>query len=91
MLKTYNKPYTEQLGLCTVKLRHRVNTARFRFFVVSGDGPALLGMPEIELLDILKTMCTVVEYQQADRTFDSQTMKPFSNLSYKVHTHWKSR
>ena len=42
--------------LCRVRLRHEDKIARYRFFVVPGDGPALLGIPDIELLDILKIM-----------------------------------
>ena len=45
--------------------------ARCRFFVVPGDSPALLGMPDIELLAILKIMCDLVGDQQANRKFDS--------------------
>ena len=44
--------------------------ARYRFFVVPGVGPALLGMPDIELLGILKIMCEVVQDQQTDRKSD---------------------
>ena len=37
--------------------------ARCRFFIVPGDGPALLGMPDVKLLDILNTSFEVVEDQ----------------------------
>ena len=39
------------------------------------DGPALLGMPDIELLGILKIMSEEEEGQQAARKFNSQTIK----------------
>ena len=45
--------------MCSVKLRHKDKDARCRLFVVAGDGPLFLGMPDIELLDILKIMCNV--------------------------------
>ena len=46
----------EQIGMCTVKLRHKGKIARCRLFLVPGDGPVLLGMPDKEFLGILKTM-----------------------------------
>ena len=64
MFKTFNNLNIEQLGVCTVKLSHKDKIARCRFFVVSfvmpGDGPTLLGMPDIELLGILKLTCDVM-------------------------------
>ena len=50
VLKTYNQSNIEQLGVCTIKLRHKDNIAKYRFFVVPGDSPAWLGIPDIELL-----------------------------------------
>ena len=45
-------------SVCTVKLRLKI--ARCMFFVVPGDGSALLGMSDIEFLGILKITCGVV-------------------------------
>ena len=56
--------------MCTVRLRHKDKIAKCRFFVVPGDGPALLGMPDIELLDILKIMCKVMVAPEVGRNFD---------------------
>ena len=39
----------EQLSVCTVKIRHKDKCPKCRFFVVPGDGQALLEMPDIEL------------------------------------------
>ena len=41
-------------------------------------------MPDIELLGILKIMCDVVEGQQADMKYNSQTIEPPITLSCKV-------
>ena len=41
--------------------------ARCRFFVVPGDSPVLLGVPNFELLGVLKILCEVLKKQQADR------------------------
>ena len=47
-------------------------------------GAVLLGMPDTELLGILKIMFEVVEGKQADRKFGSHTVKPSSTPSYKA-------
>ena len=86
----YNNLNIEQLGVCSVNLRHKDKVVRFRFFVVKGDSPALLGTADIELLGILKIMCDVIG-QEADRTFDSQTMETSSDLSYKGNTDIEGR
>ena len=53
VFKTYNQSNIEQLGVCAVRLRHKDKIAICRLFVVPGDGPALLGMSDIELLGIM--------------------------------------
>ena len=56
--------------MCLARLRHKDNIARCRLFVVPGDGPALLampallGMPDNELVVILKITHEVVRDQQ---------------------------
>ena len=59
-------------------------TTRRRFFIVPGDSPALLGMPDIELLDIHKITCDVPDDQQMDSKFNSNTVEPSNSLSYKA-------
>ena len=90
-LKTYNQSNIEQLVLCTVRVRQEDQTTRSRFFVVLGDSQALLGMPDIELLGILKITCDVVEGQQTGRKFYSQTVKPSCTLSHKAKKDWEIR
>ena len=46
VLKTCINSNIEQLGVCSVKLRHKDKVARCRCFVVLGECPALLGMPD---------------------------------------------
>ena len=58
-----------------MKLSHKDRIVRCRFFEVPGDGSALLGIPYLELLGILNIMHDVVEGQQGDRKFNSQTVK----------------
>ena len=45
--KTYNQSNIGQLGMWTMGLRHKDKFARCRYFVTPGDGPGLLGMPDI--------------------------------------------
>ena len=54
VITTYSQSNIEQLGVCTVRLKHKEITARYRFFVVPGYSPALLGMSDRDLLGILK-------------------------------------
>ena len=62
------------------------NVARCRFFAVPCDGPMLLGMPDIELLGILKITCDVVEDQQVGRKFDLEITEATHALNCKTHT-----
>ena len=66
-LKTYNNSNLEQLDIYSVQLRHKDKVVRCRFFVVLGIGPALLGMPDIELLVLLKIMYEVLNQKQTGR------------------------
>ena len=73
VIKTYDQSNTEQLSRCSVKIGHNDKCFKCRFSVVPGDGPALLRMPDIELLDIQRVMCGTVDNKTNGRKFDSQT------------------
>ena len=45
-----------ELSIGTLKLRQKDQCIKCRSFVVLADSPALLGMPDIELLSILRIM-----------------------------------
>ena len=51
----------------------------------------LLGKPDTELLCILKLTCEVAGGQQADMTFDSQTIQLSNCSSCKANTDWKMK
>ena len=73
-IKTYSDSNIEHLGVCTVKLGHKDKVARCRFLAKPGDDPALLGMPYIEMLGILKILgilYKVADGQQVGRKFHS--------------------
>ena len=69
----YSQSSIEQLGMCSVRLRLKDKTVNFSFFVVPGDCPLLLGMQDIEVLDLLKIMCEVMGDPHKSR------MSQFSN------------
>ena len=46
-----------------------------RFFVVPGEGPSLLGMPDIKLLNIWKMTYEVIGSPHESRKLDLQTME----------------
>ena len=71
-LKTYNESNIEQLGRCSVNIRHNDKCAKCRF-VVPGACQALLRMPYIELLAIIRVMCDTIDNKTTGRTFYSQT------------------
>ena len=75
VLKTYSQSDIEQLGVCTLKLRHNDKSSKCRFLVVPREGPALHGMPDIELLNILWITCKVINDPHESRKFNSQTME----------------
>ena len=75
MLKTNNLSDIEQLGIHTVKLRHRDKSIRYIFLVGLGDSPTLLGMSDSELLSILRTIYDIIGEPHESKTFDSPTIE----------------
>ena len=66
--ETYNMCNIKQLGVCTVRLRYKDKTEKYRFLVLPEDSPAWgTSMPDIQLSGILKIMFEVVTGQQAER------------------------
>ena len=53
-LKMHNKPTITQLGICIGELQHKIRRENVDFFVVPRNGQALLGMPDIDMLNIIK-------------------------------------
>ena len=53
ILKTYNKTTITQLGTCKVIIEPKCNRKKCQFFVVPGNGQALLGMPDIDAVQII--------------------------------------
>ena len=71
--------------MCTVRLRHKDETAKYRFFLMPGIGPAPLGVSDIELVGTLRIMCEVMGDPHKSRMFDSQTMQKANGPSCKAN------
>ena len=56
----YNQTTITQLGTCRVKIEHNEKCKMGNFFVVPGNGQALLHLPDIELLSILTLSCNTI-------------------------------
>ena len=71
-LKTYNGMYIMQLGTCAVHIKFRNVKKRCIFFVVQGNGQALLGMPDTAALNIINlnidSIQAVTRMQNQQRT-----------------------
>ena len=52
-LKTYNGMHITQLGMCKAHIKFKNIKKRCLFFVVPGNGQALLGMPNMSALNII--------------------------------------
>ena len=64
VFQTYNQSNVEQLCRCSIRTRSNDKCVKGRFFVVSGDGPALLEMPDIDLLGIMTIMHETIGNKQ---------------------------
>ena len=49
-----------------VKIEHNNKHKLCNFFVVSGNGQVLLGMPDIEIQNILAVICNTIGAEEAD-------------------------
>ena len=62
--KTYDQLSAGQLGRCSERIKHNDKCVKCRLF-----GPALLGMPDMELLGIIRVMCETIDNKTNDRKF----------------------
>ena len=60
----YNKTTITQLGTCTVEVEHKNNRKKCKFFVVLRNGQALLGMPDTDVLSIIKITVNTIGAEQ---------------------------
>ena len=74
-LKTHNHTTITQLGRCKIKIQNNNTHKACIFLVVPGDGEALLGMPYIELLNILNINCNTVGAEKAEKGMNCYAKK----------------
>ena len=60
----YNKTTITQLGTCLVEVEHKNDKRMCTLFVVPGNRQALLGMPDIDALNIIKTNIHTIGAEQ---------------------------
>ena len=73
----YVQPTTiTQLGICRVKLEHDSEHKVCSFIVVPDNGQVLLGMPNIEILNILTINCNTLGTEEADKDVTCSTNTP---------------
>ena len=68
----YNKMHITQLGTCAVVIKFKNIEKRCVFFVVPGNGQALLGMPDIAALKLINInidsiQAEMVEYKTQNK------------------------
>ena len=71
--KTYDRTIIKQLGICKVKTEHNIRQRICKFLLVAGNGQALLGMPDIDTLNIIHINCHTVDVQEIDRANNVRT------------------
>ena len=72
-LKTSIQSNIEQLGRCSVKIKHNDKCVNCRFLLVPGNGLILLRMLDIELLSIIRVMCEIIGNKATNKKFETQT------------------
>ena len=85
ILKTCSQLDIEQLGMCTARFGHKDKNAKCKLFVVPENSPALLWMLDIELLNVLKIMCKVIDNPHESRKFDSKTVEASDSPSCRTN------
>ena len=65
--RTYNCTTVTQLGRCKEEIENNDTCKKYIFFVVPGNEEALLGMPDIELLNILNINCNTIGTEEEEK------------------------
>ena len=63
----YNKTFITHLGTCAAILSYKNNRRKCEFFVVLGNGQALLGMPDTATLNIINVNIDSIEAEGTQR------------------------
>ena len=60
-MHTYNVSCIPQMGICNIAIINKGIKYGNSLFVVSANGPALLGMPDCEQLNLLTVNCQTAD------------------------------
>ena len=74
--KTNNKITITELGTSAVEIEHKMITKYLSFFVVPRNGQALLGMPDIDVLNIIKVSIHSIGTKQTGDSDNCCTNRP---------------
>ena len=67
--------------MCTARLRYKNKDIKSKFFVLPRNSPALPGILDIELLNLLRITCDVMGGPHESRKLDSNTVEVSNNPS----------
>ena len=77
-LKAFNQTTITQFCIRRLKIEHNYKYKMCNFFVVSGNGQAILGMPDIEILSLLIISCNTIGTMKADKNVNYTANRPVS-------------
>ena len=83
----YNKTAMAQLGTCTVIIKYKDNKKKCEFFLVPGNGQALLGMPDIAALNIIHVNIDSIEAASTQKENCNTNISDTKKSNTKQDTH----
>ena len=86
-IKMYNKTFIIQLGTCTVIISYKNNRRKCEFFVVLGNGQALLGMPDTAALNMINVNIDSIETEGTQRENCNTNISNAKTSNAKQETH----
>ena len=86
-LKIYNQTYINQLGMCMVIISYKNNRRKCEFFVVPGNGQALLGMPDTAALNIINVNIDFIEAEGTQKENCNTNISDAKTSNVKQETH----
>ena len=72
-MKTYNRTSITQFNICKVNIEPNNKQKMCKLSVVPGNGQAVLGMPDIDKLNIIHINCNMIDTDNIDRVNNCST------------------
>ena len=86
-LKKYNKTYITQLGMCVVIINYKINKKKCEFFIVPGNGQALLGVSDTAALNIINENIDSIEVACTQKENCNTNLSDTKTSNIKQETH----